>query len=186
MTHAIGAKTEQGEMVDDRRELVSIADTLPERMDIGIVEIDHHAALLTNQVVMTGIVDALVVTNATTEIGLGDETKVAEQFEGPINRRPVDRGRQGTDTGVDLVGGQVLARSPEGSENHQSLGRDPLPNRAQPGGQFFGAGRMGDRRRRLVLESVSVLVFGHLACTRGPSLPSHQRWVQQAYHAPVD
>lgn len=93
--------------------------------DGGIVKNDRCAAILADQMVMRALAndfkDALVV-----DLGLADQSQVAQEIQRAIHRGPVDPGRLSANPGVDGVGGQVRA-----CPTAQSV-IDDLPLRGRP------------------------------------------------------
>lgn len=148
-------------MIEDRRKVIGLADALAQGLDIGVIEFGHRAALLADQVVMARTVDPFEMANTATEIGFGDQSKIAKEFQRSVDGRTVDRGGERTYTGKDLVRGQVLTRTAKRAEDHQALRCHSLTRGPQPGCELFRtrghiAALMGVRSLTNALVTMSI------------------------------
>jgi hypothetical protein len=112
------ADAEESEVIDVGRKPVLFTDTVTQRLHQRIVENEHMTAVAADQMVMPAVVEEFEVTNAAAEIGLGDQTEIAEQLQRSIYRRAVDGWGKGTDTVEDRVGREVLAGLSKRAQDH--------------------------------------------------------------------
>ena len=131
-------------MVDAGLEVVAVADGAAEGLDDLVGEDGDLAAVAADQMVMTPIAEELEVAGAAAEIGLAEQTEIAQELQRAVDGRAVDDRRQRFDPGEDLVRGEMLARG-EDPEDQQPLRGNALTGGAQPLRQR-GQRRRDDRR----------------------------------------
>lgn len=106
---ATRAAAEDGEMIDLGSELVGIDDSLAERNDGFVVEHDHRPAFGADQMVVRLFLNQLEMAGAAAEIGFGDDAKIAQPLECPIDGREGDGREVGRHSPVDFLGGNVVS-----------------------------------------------------------------------------
>jgi len=118
------ALAEECEVIEPGREPVPLDDRLAQRRDHGVVEEDDGLTVEADQVMVAGIVEELESPDPAAKVGFAQQSKITKELERAVDSRAVDGRGQGTEAGVNLVGGEVLA------ERERIQDRDPLRGHA--------------------------------------------------------
>jgi len=66
-------------------ELVFAEQGTPQRRQYRFIKVDYLAALLTDQMMVVSFTGGVISRPTSPKVGLGDQTKSLEQFQGAIN-----------------------------------------------------------------------------------------------------
>ena len=116
-----------GQMLDVGDELEPPDEKLLEGVQDGLIDIDHLAAPLTDEVVMVALFDVVIEEPALAKVGLSHQIELLEKLQCPVDGRTIDLRMCGMDLGEYILRGDMPIGTVERLQDRYSLGCKPVP-----------------------------------------------------------